>query len=93
MDSMQLWARHGEAVRQAIEWGEMAPIETASEECINAGLLCGSESGLWQSWAEALPDLRGEPEMGLAVIWPAPRAARFAGLYSRRKAGPPAVPH
>lgn len=32
MDSMQLWARDGEAVRQAIELGEIAHIETASEE-------------------------------------------------------------
>jgi hypothetical protein len=27
-----LWARNGEAVRQAIELGEIAHIETASEE-------------------------------------------------------------
>jgi hypothetical protein len=32
MDSMKLWARNGEAVRQAIELGEIAHIETASEE-------------------------------------------------------------
>ena len=32
MDSIKLWARNGEAVRQAIELGEMAHIETASEE-------------------------------------------------------------
>jgi hypothetical protein len=32
MDSMKLWARNGEAVRQAIELGEIAPIETAREE-------------------------------------------------------------
>ena len=32
MDSMQLWARDGEAVRQAMELGEIAHIETASEE-------------------------------------------------------------
>jgi hypothetical protein len=32
MESIKLWARHGEAVRQAIEWGEMAPLETAREE-------------------------------------------------------------
>ena len=32
MDSIQLWARDGEAVRQAIELGEIAHIETASEE-------------------------------------------------------------
>jgi hypothetical protein len=29
---MKLWARDGEAVRQAIELGEIAHIETASEE-------------------------------------------------------------
>jgi hypothetical protein len=32
MDSLRLWARDGEAVRQAIELGEIAHIETASEE-------------------------------------------------------------
>ena len=32
MDSIKLWARNGEAVRQAIALGEMAHIETASEE-------------------------------------------------------------
>jgi len=32
MDSIKLWARNGEAVRQAIELGEIAHIETASEE-------------------------------------------------------------
>jgi len=32
MESLKWWARHGEAVRQAIEWGEMAHIETASKE-------------------------------------------------------------
>jgi hypothetical protein len=32
MDSIQLWARNGAAVCQAIEVGEMAHIETASEE-------------------------------------------------------------
>jgi hypothetical protein len=32
MDSIKLWARNGAAVRQAIELGEMAHIETASEE-------------------------------------------------------------
>ena len=32
MESMKLWARDGEAVRQAIELGAIAHIETASEE-------------------------------------------------------------
>src|SRR6267378_3303428 len=44
MESIKLWARNGEAVRQAIE-------------------------------------------MGVEVMWPAHIAGRFAGLYSRRKAG------
>jgi hypothetical protein len=32
MESIKLWARNGAAVRQAIELGELAHIETASEE-------------------------------------------------------------
>ena len=32
MDSLKLWARNGEAVRQAIELGEIAHIATASAE-------------------------------------------------------------
>ena len=34
MSSLSLWARDGEAVRQAIELGEIAHIETASEELL-----------------------------------------------------------
>jgi hypothetical protein len=40
-----------------------------------------------QTWAEAFPDPRREPAIGMEVILPAHRAARFAGLYSMRKAG------
>jgi hypothetical protein len=87
MDSLRLWARDGEAVRQAIELGESAHIETASEELTDAFLLFAIESGLVQTWAEAFPDPRREPEIGLEVILPAHMAARFAGLYSMRKAG------
>ena len=32
MESLKVWARNGEAVRQAIELGEIAHLETASEE-------------------------------------------------------------
>src|SRR5262244_1424727 len=87
MDSITLWARNGEAVRQAIELGEIAHLETASEELTDAFLLFGIESGLLKSWAEAFPDPRGEPEISMGVILPAHIAARFAGLYSMRKAG------
>jgi len=87
MDSIKLWARNGEVVRQAIELGEIAHLETASEELTDAFLLFGIESGLLKSWAEAFPDPRGEPEISMGVILPAHIAARFAGLYSMRKAG------
>ncbi len=87
MDSITLWARNGEAVRQAIELGEMAHIETASEELTDEFLLFAIESGLLKSWAGSFPDPRCEPEIAMEVILPAHIAARFAGLYSMRKAG------
>src|SRR5262245_31646758 len=87
MDSIKLWARKGEAMRQAIEVGEIAHIETASEELTDEFLLVAIESGLLKSWAESFPDPRGEPEIAMEVILPAHIAARFAGLYSMRKAG------
>ena len=46
MDSIKLWARDGEAVRQAIELGEIAHMETASEELTDEFLLFAIESGL-----------------------------------------------
>src|SRR3977135_2962589 len=87
MDSLKLWARNGEAVRQAIELGEIAHIETASEELTDEFLLFAIESGLLKRWAGAFPDPRRAPEIPRAVLWPAHIAARFAGLYSMRKAG------
>jgi hypothetical protein len=87
MDSIKLWARDGEAVRQAIELGAIAHMETASEELTDAFLLFAIDSGLLQTWAQTFPDPRGEPEIGMEVLLPAHMAARFAGLYSMRKAG------
>ena len=87
MESIKLWARNGAAVRQAIELGELAHIETASEELTDEFLLFAIESGLLQSWAGSFPDPRCEPEIAMEVILPAHLAARFAGLYSMRKAG------
>ena len=49
MESIKLWARHGEVVRQAIELGEMAHLETASEEFTDAFLLVAIDSGLLKS--------------------------------------------
>jgi len=87
MESIKLWARNGEAVRQAIELGALVHMETASEEFTDAFLLLAIESGLLKTWAEAFPDPRAEPEIGMEVMLPAPIAGRFAGLYSLRKAG------
>src|SRR5947208_14328091 len=87
MDSIKLWARNGTAVRQAIELGEIAHLETASEELTDEFLLFAIESGLLKSWAGSFPEPRCEPEIALEVILPAHIAARFAGLYSMRKAG------
>ena len=67
MESRKLWARNGEAVRQAIELGEIVHIETASEEFTDAFLLCAIESGLLTTWAETFPDPRSAPERGMAV--------------------------
>ena len=49
MDSLKLWARNGAAVRQAIELGEVAHIETASEELTDEFLLFAIDSGLLQT--------------------------------------------
>src|SRR2546425_2419053 len=87
MDSLKLWARNGEAVRQAIELGEIAHIETASEELTDEFLLFAIESGLLKRWAGAFPDPRKAPDIPMEVIVPAHIAARFAGIYSMRKAG------
>ena len=87
MESIKLWARHGEAVRQAIELGELVHRETASEELSDAVLLCAIDRGLLKTWAEGFPAPRRAPEMGMEVLVPAHRAGRFAGLYSLRKTG------
>ena len=87
MESIKLWARDSEAVRQAIELGEIAHMETAREELTDAFLLFAIESGLLQTWAQTFPDPRSAPEIGMEVLLPAHMAARFAGLYSMRKAG------
>jgi hypothetical protein len=87
MDTIKLWARNGEAVRQAIELGDLVHLDTASEELTDEFLLFAIQSGLLTKWAEAFPDPRDEPEIGMEVILPAHLAGRFAGLYSLRKTG------
>jgi len=87
MDTIQLWARNGDAVRQAIELGALVHLDTASEELTDEFLLFAIQSGLLSKWAKAFPDPRCEPEIGMEVILASHLAARFAGLYSMRKAG------
>src|SRR4030095_13105064 len=87
MDTIKLWARNSDAVRQAIELGELVHLDTASEELTDEFLLFAIESGLLTSWAESFPDPRCEPEISMEVILASHLAALFAGLYSMRKSG------
>jgi hypothetical protein len=85
MESIQLWARHDEAVRQAIELGGLVHMEKAREELIDVFLLFAIDSGLLKTWVEAFPAPRCEPAIGMEVILPAHLAGRFARLYSLRR--------
>jgi hypothetical protein len=87
MDAIELWARNGDAVREAIELGDLVHLDTASEELTDEFLLFAIESGLLSRWAESFPDPRNEPEIGMGVILASQVAARFAKIYSLRKSG------
>src|SRR4249920_831365 len=87
MDTIKLWGRDGDAVRQAIELGELVHLDTAREELTDEFLLFAMESGLLTKWAEAFPDPRCAPASRMEVIVASHLAARFAGLYSMRKSG------
>ena len=87
MDRIKLLARNGEAVRQALELGEILHLDTASEEVTDEFLLFAIRSGLLKTWAEGFPDPRQWSEISLEVILAASLAARFAKLYSLRKTG------
>ncbi|MCA1600611.1 MAG: transposase [Acidobacteria bacterium] len=87
MDSIKLLARNGEAVRRALELGEILHIDTASEELTDEFLLFAIKSGLLDKWAAGFPDPRQWSEISMTVIIAASLAARFAGLYSLRKTG------
>ena len=87
MDTVKLWARNGEAVRQAIELGELVRLDTASEELTDEFLLFAIQSGLLAKWAGTFPDPRCAPEISMEVLVASHLAARFAGLYSMRKSG------
>jgi hypothetical protein len=67
--------------------GELGHLETASEELPEAFLLCAIQRGLRSQWAEALPEPRQGPEIGMEVMVASQLAARFAGLYAMRTSG------
>lgn len=87
METIELIARNGAAVRQAIELGDIVHMDTASEELTDEFLLFAIKSGLLKEWAAAFPDPRQAAEIGMEVLLAASSAARFAGLYSFRKLG------
>lgn len=87
MESIRLFARNGEAVRQALERGEFTHLDTASEEITDEFLLFAIKSGLLKQWANSFPDPRAWAEISCEVILAAELTARFAGIYSQRKSG------
>ena len=87
MEAIKLWARHGDAVRQAIELGALVHLATASEELTDEFSLFAIASGLLQSWATALPDPRPGPAIGMEVMIAAHWAARCAGRSAMRQSG------
>lgn len=87
MEKLELIARNGAAVRQALEMGQWLHLATSSEEITDEFLLFAIRSGLLKQWASGFRDPRQSPEVSVEVIWVASLAARFAGLYSLRKTG------
>jgi len=87
MESIKLLARNGQAVRQALELGEILHMETASEELTDEFLIFAIKSGLLKAWAASFPDPRQWSAVSMEVILAASIAARFARLYSLRKTG------
>lgn len=70
METIKLWARNGDAVRQAIELGELVHIETASEELTDAFLLFAIQSGLLSKWARRFPIHVVSPRSAWRCSWP-----------------------
>jgi hypothetical protein len=87
METINLIARNPEAVRRAIEMGEIVHLDTASEEITDEFLLFAIDSGLLKKWALGFPDPRMSSEISIEVMLAASIAARFSGIYSMRKTG------
>jgi hypothetical protein len=87
MDTIKLIAHNGDAVRDAIELGDIVHMATASEELTDEFMLFAIKSGVLRKWAQGFPDPRKDAAIGMEVILAASLAARFAGIYSLRKMG------
>lgn len=87
MDPIKLIARNGEAVRHAIELGDIVHMHTASEELTDEFLPFAISSGWLNGWADTCPAPRQEADIGMDVILAASVAARFAGLSALRTLG------
>ena len=51
MEPLKSWVRHGDAVHQASECGELVHLVTASDEWTDAWLLLALHRGLRSTWA------------------------------------------
>ena len=87
MDTIELIARNGEAVRHAIELGDIVHRDTSGEERTDEFLLFAINSGLLKGWAAGFPDPRQQAAISLEVILAASVAARFAGISALRQLG------
>lgn len=68
MESIRLVARNGEAVRAALERGEVLHLDTASEEITDEFLLFAIKSELLRKWATGFPDPRCWADITCEVI-------------------------
>ncbi|MCZ6873881.1 MAG: hypothetical protein O7G88_10175 [bacterium] len=84
IDTIKLWARNGNAVRQAIELGELVHLDTAGEELTDEFLLFAIQSGLLSKWAETFPNPRHAPEISMEVVLAAPSGAFCRFLHVSR---------
>ena len=79
MDTIKLWARNGDAVRQAIELGELVHLETASAEL---AVYLHSAVKYHKLTRRASPGARRPGQRGLPVI-PVGRSPLWDGLDAR----------
>jgi len=70
MESIKLWARHDEAVRQAIELGGLVHMEKAREELTDVFLLFAITSGLLRPGWRRFPLHVVSPQLAWRSFYP-----------------------